>query len=127
MTGCMIQAGMDAAGGLPFFTGIAVHDAWAPDALREMKRLADAALATDGTLTSIDQDLLATARHQFRSAVLIGEKQTTARAGPLMAKHHALARRLRQRQDDYLRFTTDPARRSTTTRQNARSGWENSA
>jgi hypothetical protein len=25
-----------------------------------------------------------------------------------MRKHHALARRLRQRQDDYLRFTTDP-------------------
>ena len=26
---------------------------------------------------------------------------------PLMRKHHALARRLRQREDDYLRFTTD--------------------
>jgi hypothetical protein len=25
-----------------------------------------------------------------------------------MAKHHALARRLIDRQDDYLRFTTDP-------------------
>jgi transposase len=142
------REGMDAAGVLPFFTGIAVHDAWAPydtyggvaghalccahalrelqavtdaapagawcwaaqaaDALREMKRLADAALAADGTLTSIDTGRLATARHRFRSAVLIGEKRTAARAGPLMAKHHALARRLRRRQDDYLRFTTDP-------------------
>ncbi len=142
------REGMDAAGVLPGFGGIAVHDAWAPydtysgvaghglccahalrelqavtdaapagqwcwaaqaaGALREMKRLAGAALAADGTLTGIDQDRLARARHEYRSAVLIGEKQTAARAGPLMAKQHALARRLRQRQDDYLRFTTDP-------------------
>jgi len=140
--------GMDAAGVLPGFAGIAVHDAWAPcdtyqdlaghglccaralrelqavtdtapagqwcraaqaaDALRGMKRLADAALAIDGTLGCIDPDHLARTRHRFRSAILIGEKQTAARAGPLMAKHHALARRLRQRQDDYLRFTRDP-------------------
>jgi transposase len=138
---------MDAAGVLPAFTGIAVHDAWAPydtyaqvthalccahalrelqavtdtapagqwcwaaqaaGALREMKRLADAALAVDGTLTSIDAQLMAAARHKFRSAVLIGQKQTATRAGPLERKHHALARRLRQRQDDYLRFTQDP-------------------
>ena len=72
-----------------------------------MKHTADAALAADGTLTSIDAGRLAEARHRFRSAVLIGEKETAARAGPLMRKHHALARRLRQRQDDYLRFTTD--------------------
>jgi len=73
-----------------------------------MKRLTDAALAGEGTLDSAGQGKLAAARHQFRSAVLIGQKQTAARAGPLMAKHHALARRLRQREDDYLRFTTDP-------------------
>jgi transposase len=142
------REGMDAAGVLSVFGGIAVHDAWAPydtyagvsghglccahalrelqavtdaapegqwcwatqaaAALREMKRLADTALATDGTLSSIDTSALAAARHQFRSAALIGGKQTAARAGPLMAKHHALARRLRQRQHDYLRFTTDP-------------------
>jgi transposase len=142
------REGMDAAGVLPAFGGIACHDAWAPydtypgvaghalccahalrelqavtdaapagqwcwsaqaaDALRQMKRLADAALTADGTLTRIDASALATARHRFRSAVLIGEKRTAARAGPLMAKHHARARRLRQRQDDYLRFTTDP-------------------
>ena len=76
-------------------------------ALRQMKRLTDAALAGEGTLDSAGQGKLAAARHQFRSAVLIGQKQTAARAGPLMAKHHALARRLRQREDDYLRFTTD--------------------
>jgi transposase len=50
---------------------------------------------------------MAAARHRYRSAVLIGEKATAARAGPLMAKHHALARRLRERENDYLRFTTD--------------------
>jgi hypothetical protein len=135
---------MDAAGVLPSFRGIAVHDAWAPydtyadvaghalcgahalrelqaitdaspagrwcwagqaaGALRDMKRLAGAQAAADGT----GHDKLAEARRQYRSAVLIGEKETAARAGPLMRKHHALARRLRQRQDDYLRFTTDP-------------------
>jgi transposase len=140
--------GMDAAGVLPRFAGIAVHDAWAPydtycglaghalcnahalrelqavidaappgrwcwagqaaDALREMKHAVDAALARDATMTSIDSSRLAVARHKFRSAVLIGERQTAARAGPLMRKHHALARRLRQREDDYLRFATDP-------------------
>jgi transposase len=139
--------GMDAAGVLPGFSGIAVHDAWAPydtyggvaghslcnahalrelqavmdasppgqwcwagqaaGALRQMKDLADAALAVDGTLTSIDPGRLAAARHEFRSAAMIGEKQAAARAGPLMRKHHALARRLRVREDDYLRFTQD--------------------
>jgi transposase len=43
----------------------------------------------------------------FRSAVLAGISQTAARSGALIRKHHALARRLRNRQDDYLRFTTD--------------------
>jgi hypothetical protein len=43
----------------------------------------------------------------YRSAVLIGASQTAARSGKLMRKHNALARRLRDRQDDYLRFTSD--------------------
>jgi transposase len=43
----------------------------------------------------------------FRSAVLAGASQTAARSGPLMKKHNALARRLRDRQDDYLRFIRD--------------------
>jgi hypothetical protein len=45
--------------------------------------------------------------HRYRSAVLLGARQTAARSGPLMRKHHALARRLAGRQDDYLRFTRD--------------------
>jgi len=135
---------MDAAGVLPQFRGVLVHDAWAPydtydqvthalcnahalrelqavidasphgqwcwgaqaaDALREMKRLADASLAIDGTLDHADQEKLAEARHRYHSAVLIGRSQAAARAGPLMRKHHALARRLLAREDDYLRFT----------------------
>ena len=43
----------------------------------------------------------------YRSAVLAGASHTAARSGPLMKKHNALARRLRDRQDDYLRFTSD--------------------
>jgi transposase len=38
---------------------------------------------------------------------MIGASQTTARGGKLMRKHNALARRLLDRQDDYLRFTRD--------------------
>ena len=43
----------------------------------------------------------------FRSAALIGASQTAARSGALMKKQNALARRLLDRQDDYLRFTAD--------------------
>jgi transposase len=138
---------MDAAGVLPAFHGIAVHDAWAPydgyaevaghalcnahalrelqavidaappgqwcwaaqaaDAQRDMKRLVDASLAADGTLSHVDRAKLAAAFHRYHSAVLIGKRETAARAGPLMRKHHALARRLLDREDDYLRYTRD--------------------
>jgi transposase len=43
----------------------------------------------------------------YRSAALIGISQTAARSGKLMKKHNALARRLLDRQGDYLRFTGD--------------------
>ena len=141
-------AGMDAAGVLPAFAGIAVHDAWAPydtyreithalcnahvlrelqavadqtpaghwcwatqvaDALREMKDLLDAARAEGcGTLDGPDAATLAGAKHRFRSAAVTGAADTRARSTKLMAKQHALARRLIERQDDYLRFTVDP-------------------
>ena len=54
-----------------------------------------------------DPAALAAQMRLFRSAILAGASQTAARSGPLMKKHHALARRLRDRQDDYLRFATD--------------------
>jgi transposase len=43
----------------------------------------------------------------LRSAARIGLSQTRARSTPLMRKHNALARRLINREADYLRFLTD--------------------
>ena len=71
------------------------------DATTLLARLSD-------TLDHTGQAKLAAARHQYHSAVLIGKRQTAARAGPLMRKHHALARRLLQRENDYLRYTCNP-------------------
>jgi transposase len=56
---------------------------------------------------AVDPAVLAAQIRLFRSAALIGASQTAARSGALMKKHNALARRLLDRQDDYLRFTTD--------------------
>jgi transposase len=56
---------------------------------------------------AVDPAALAAQVRLFRSAALIGAAQTAARSGALMRKHNALARRLLDRQDDYLRFTTD--------------------
>jgi transposase len=141
---------MDAAGVLPAFTGVAVHDGWAPydtytaatharcnahllrelqavldrhlasngdgvwfwaaqaaDALRTMKRLVDEALARDGTLDTLDQDRVTGAKHAFCSAARLGLKATAARGSDLEKEHHVLARRLLDKHDDHLRFTTD--------------------
>ena len=134
----------EAMGVLPLFTGVAVHDAWAPydiytapdhqlccaHALRELQAVTD--LAPEGEwcwatqaaealtamqnlvsaaigqgLGAVDPAALASQMHSFRSAALIGASQTAARTGKLMKKHHALARRLLDRQDGYLRFTRD--------------------
>lgn len=139
--------GMDAAGVLPAFTGIAVHDAWAPydtyktithalcgahvlrelqavtdladadtwcwatqvgDALRELNELVNDTFAASDTLEDIDSAALADAVHRYRSAALLGVEATRARESKLMSKQNALARRLIDRQDDYLRFTLDP-------------------
>jgi transposase len=63
--------------------------------------------ATGQGREAADPAALAVQIHRYRSAALPGARQTAARSGPLMAEHHALARRLPGRQDDYLRFTTD--------------------
>ncbi|GAA1723796.1 hypothetical protein GCM10009765_84650 [Fodinicola feengrottensis] len=139
---------MNAAGVLPTFTGVAVHDAWAPydtyidavhalcgahvlrelqaiceqaepgawcwagqaaQALRDIKTLVDSQLArTPGSLAGMDPVALAELAHRFRSAAVIGANDTRSRSTTLMAKAHALARRLIDREADYLRFTTDP-------------------
>jgi transposase len=135
---------IEAMGVLPSFTGVAVHDAWAPydgypgadhqlccaHALRELQAVTDAApagqwcwatQATEAITTmqrlvseaisqgqdTVDSAVLAEQVTRYRSAALIGASQTAARRGKLMRKHHALARRLLDRQDDYLRFTID--------------------
>ena len=137
--------GIDDAGVLGRFRGVAVHDAWAPydtyaevghqlccaHALRELAGVADAApadapwcwaiqaadaivamqkLVTEASATgagAIQADALTQQVRLYRSAVQIGITQTAARTNETMRKHNALARRLRDRQDDYLRFTRD--------------------
>ena len=93
-----------------------VADAWPPDAQRcwatqvsdalvAMQHLAAQATAT-GT-ASIDPESLTEQVERYRSAAQIGLTDTAARCDPIMKKHNALARRLLNRQDDYLRFTQD--------------------
>jgi transposase len=139
------RAGINDAGVLSRFRGIAVHDAWAPydtyldvahqlccaHAQRELAGVADAApvekdwcwatQATDALVAmqklvteaiaagadTIDPDALATQIHRYHSAAQVGISQSAARSDAVMKKHHALARRLIDRQDDYLRFTQD--------------------
>ena len=135
---------MKAMGVLPWFAGVAVHDAWAPydtytapdhqlccaHALRELQAVADCALvgqwcwavqaaealtamqalvreAVSQDQAAVDPAALAAQVRLFRSAALAGASQTAARSGAVMKKQNALARRLLDRQDDYLRFTQD--------------------
>ncbi|MFC7280257.1 IS66 family transposase, partial [Paractinoplanes rhizophilus] len=134
---------IDAGGVLPAFTGIAVHDAWAPydcypqathalccahllreliaageldpaatwaaqgiDALLALKKAADTAVAAG--LDHIDPDILAAGVASFRHAALVGIKYHTGQNTPIGKKLAALARRMRERIDDYLRFAHDP-------------------
>ncbi|MGH3884788.1 MAG: IS66 family transposase [Pseudonocardiaceae bacterium] len=137
--------GIDDAGVLGRFRGVAVHDAWAPydtytdiehqlccaHALRELAGVADAtpsdadwcwagqaadalvamqklvAEAIAASADNLDADALGKQVQLYRSAAQIGITQTAARSSKMMKKHNALARRLLDRQDDYLRFTTD--------------------
>ena len=77
----------------------------AGDALVAMQNLVAEAIATDAD--TVDTDALAEQVRLYRSAVQIGINSTAARSDKVMRKHNALARRLREREDDYLRFTTD--------------------
>lgn len=56
---------------------------------------------------TINSDALTEQLRLYRSAAQIGLTHTAARSDALMRKHNALARRLLDRQDDYLRFITD--------------------
>ena len=134
---------IDAGQVLPVFTGIAVHDAWAPydcypqathalccahllrelvaageldpaatwagqgiDALLALKKAADVAVAAG--LEHINPAVLAAGVASFRHAALVGVKDHTGQNTPVGKKLAALARRMRERIDDYLRFARDP-------------------
>jgi transposase len=77
----------------------------AGDALVAMQHLPAEAIAVGAD--TVDADALATQVHRYRSAAQLGITQTAARTDAVMKRHNALARRLLDRQDDYLRFTTD--------------------
>jgi transposase len=77
----------------------------AGDALVAMQNLVAEAMAASAD--AVDPAALANQVQLYRSAAQIGLSQTSPRAGKVMKKHNALARRLLDRQDDYLRFTTD--------------------
>jgi len=77
----------------------------AADALVAMQKLVAGAIATGAD--TIDADALDKQVQLYRCAAQIGTTQTAARSTKTMKKHNALARRLTDRQDDYLRFTTN--------------------
>ncbi len=77
----------------------------AADALVAMQRLVTQAVASG--VDGLAADTLAEQVGLYRSAVQIGITQTTARSSETMRRHNALARRLRDRQSDYLRFIRD--------------------
>lgn len=75
------------------------------EALMAMRKLVDQAVVAG---REVDARALAVQVHRFRSGAVLGVGATKERADALARKHNALARRLRDRQDDYLRFTTNP-------------------
>ena len=139
---------IDAAGVLPGFTGIAVHDAFTsysryPTAthalcnahlVRELIAVVDhhdahppsgadtpagwcwaaqvidallALKAITGTGALPGPDVLATSRRLIVSAALIGASARGGPPGAVGRRHRALARRIRRRLDEYLRFASD--------------------
>ena len=137
--------GMKAAGVLPDFRGIAVHDAWAPydtfedvaghalcgaHVLRELVAVTETGTGLDRTWAQQAIDALVTlneaadaaraagrdaidadtrARHEdwYRKAAATGVALSAARQGKLQQKRNALATRMKDREDDYLRFARD--------------------
>jgi transposase len=90
-------------------TAVAEH--WtqqAIDALVTLKKAADQAV-TDGH-TAIDPALLAQQIGLFRQAALVGVKDHSGQASKTARKLAALARRMHERETDYLHFAHDPSR-----------------
>ena len=137
--------GMKATGVLPFFRGMAVHDAWAPydtfedvaghalcgahvlrelvavtetgtgldkawaqqaiDALLALNEAAGAASAAGQAV--IDAETRTKQEDWYRKAAAAGIALNAARSGKLQKKRHALATRMKDRENDYLRFARD--------------------
>ncbi|WP_346278607.1 IS66 family transposase [Pseudonocardia sp.] len=76
----------------------------ASDALVSMQTLVADAIDTH---RDVDEAALAEQIHHYRKAAQAGIDRTAARSDTLMKKRNALAQRLINRQDDYLRFTHD--------------------
>lgn len=74
-------------------------------ALRALQRLTTEAITAGKT--RIDEREHARQVGYYRSAAKLGFEATAARATPIEKKHHALARRLQDREAEYLRFVTD--------------------
>jgi transposase len=73
------------------------------DSLLALKTLAEAAHAAG---VPVDPAALAEHTRRIQHAAIIAANNTDN--GPLASKHRALARRIRDRHDNYLAFTTDP-------------------
>jgi transposase len=135
------KQGMDAAGVLPAFAGIACHDAWKPydsydgvaghalcgaHLLRELiavtetgteddviwaQQAIDVLLAlkeaVDAGHHATDPEILDKQCRWFREAADAGIVLNAARRSKLQKKRNALATRMRDRADDYLRFARD--------------------
>jgi len=89
-------------------TGTADDAIWAQqaiDALLTLKETADA--AREAGRRTIDPETLEKQCRWFRDAADAGIVLNAARCGKLQKKRHALATRMRDRADDYLRFAHD--------------------
>ena len=64
--------------------------------------------ASTDTGVLADPGVLAASRRLIASAALIGASAEASPPGAVGRRHRALARRIRRRLDDYLRFATDP-------------------
>jgi len=92
--------------GTPGVEGSIAQATVAINALLRLKDLAEAAHAQDR-----EPEPVALAWHTavLYSAAELGRRSSASRENKLVAKHHALFLRLRERHADYLRFATDPA------------------
>jgi transposase len=89
-------------------TGVFCRARQVHDALPGLKKLIDDAVdAVDAGHTFVDPHAPAHHTHRLRSAATVGATGSRHRDTLVAKKHHAPARRLLDRQDDYPRFTTD--------------------